>query len=317
MNDLFLLQLLHLVLALLLAPLLTGWVRKVKARLAGRQGPPLLQPYADLTRLLRKETVLAHNASWIHRSAPYAVFGATLLVCALLPTVATHTLLRPTADLIAVIGVLACGRFALALAAMDVGTPLGGMGASREMMIASLAEPAALMVIFNLSLAAGATSLPVIAETVLAGRVGLMVSLFLALTALILVALAETGRLPVDHPGASSELSMIHEAMTLEYSGRHLALVEAAAMLKLLFFLSLIGCLFIPWGAAVAPQPEAAALLRGTALHVGKLLAGGALLALFETALAKMRFYRVSELMAAALLLGLMGALFFFLAETW
>ena len=244
----FAVQGLQMILVLLLAPLVTGLIRKLKARLLRRRGPPILQPYRDLLRLLRKEVVLADNASWLFRAAPYLIFAATWVAAALVPTFATGLLFNWTADLIAIVALLGSARFFLALAGMDVGTSFGGIGSSREVMIASLAEPAMIMIVFSLALLVGSTQLSNIAQFMVSPNVGLRVTLGLALISLVMVGIAENARIPVDNPATHLELTMVHEAMVLEYSGRHLALIELAASLKLLLYLSLIACLFLPWG---------------------------------------------------------------------
>jgi formate hydrogenlyase subunit 4 len=310
-----LVQLVQLVLMLMLAPLLTGYVRKVKAHLLRRRGPPVLQPYRDLFKLLRKEVVLAENASWLFRVAPYIVFATTLVAAALVPTFATGLVLSRAADLIAIVALLGSARFALALAGLDVGTSFGGIGSSREMMIASLAEPAMLMVVFTLSLLAGSTQLSSVSAFMHGPDVGLRVSLAMSLVGLIMVAIAENARIPVDNPATHLELTMIHEAMILEYSGRHLAVIEAAASLKLLLYLSLIGCVFVPWGVATAGQGFTAYAL-GLVAYIVKLAAGGFLLAVFETVTAKMRVFRVSDFLGAALMLGLLAALLLFVSQS-
>ena len=310
-----LVQLAQLALVLLIAPLLTGYVRKVKAHLLRRRGPPLLQPYRDLFKLLRKEVVLADNASWLFRVVPYLVFAVTLVAAALVPTFATGLVFSQAADLIAIVALLGSARFALALAGLDIGTSFGGIGSSREMMIASLAEPAMLMVVFTLSLLAGSTQLSSVSAFMHGPDVGLRVSLAMALVALIMVGIAENARIPVDNPATHLELTMIHEAMVLEYSGRHLAVIEAAASLKLLLYLSLIGCVFAPWGVAIAGQGFAAYAL-GLVAYVAKLAAGGLLLAVFETVTAKMRVFRVSDFLGAALMLGLLAALLLFVSQS-
>jgi formate hydrogenlyase subunit 4 len=310
-----LVQLAQLVLMLLMAPLLTGYVRKVKARLLRRRGPPVLQPYRDLLKLLRKEAVLADNASWVFRVAPYLIFATTLTAAALVPTFATGLVFSPAADLIAIVALLGSARFALALAGLDVGTSFGGIGSSREMMIASLAEPAMLMIVFTLSLLAGSTQLSSISAFMHGPAVGLRVSLALSLVGLIMVAIAENARIPVDNPATHLELTMVHEAMILEYSGRHLAVIEAAASLKLLLYLSLIACVFTPWGIAAAGEgPTAFAIGLGT--YIAKLAVGGCLLAVFETVTAKMRVFRVSDFLGAALMLGLLAALLLFVSQS-
>ena len=303
----------QMLLVLALAPLLTGFVRKVKARLLLRQGPPLIQPYRDLIRLLRKDVVLAHNASWLFRVIPYLIFAATWVAASLVPTFGTGLLFSWTADLIAIIALLASARFFLALAGLDVGTSFGGIGSSREVMIASLAEPAMLMIVFTLALMAGSTQLSTMASFLASSEVGLSVSLGLALIALIMVAIAENARIPVDNPATHLELTMVHEAMVLEYSGRHLALIDLSAQLKLLLYVSLIVCLFTPWGIAPSGAGAGAPLL-GVAAYLVKLAAGGSLLALFETSIAKMRVFRVPEFLGAALMLGLLGTLLLFVA---
>jgi formate hydrogenlyase subunit 4 len=311
----------QMLLVLAMAPLLTGFVRKVKARLLSRQGPPLLQPYRDLIRLMRKDVVLANNASWLFRVIPYLVFAATWVAASLVPTFRSGLLFSWTADLIAIIAVLGSARFFLALAGLDAGTSFGGIGSSREVMIASLAEPAMLMIVFAIALIAGSTQLSTMAAFMNSAEVGLRVSLGLALIALVIVAVAENARIPVDNPATHLELTMVHEAMVLEYSGRHLALIELAASLKLLLYVSLIACLFAPWGlenagispAIVAPAP----LLIGAAAYVGKLAVLGFLLAVFETAIAKMRVFRVPEFLGAALMLALLATLLRFVSRSF
>jgi len=302
------LQGVQMMLVLLLAPLLTGLTQKTRARLLRRQGPSLIQPYRDLLRLLRKDVVLAQNASWLFRAAPYLIFAVTWVAAALVPTFAIGLPFAQAADLIAIVALLGSARFLLALAGLDVGTSFGGIGSSREMMIASLAEPAMLMIIFILALIAGSTQLNAISEFMLSPDVGLRVSLALALVGLIIVAIAENARIPVDNPATHLELTMVHEAMVLEYSGRHLAMIEMAASLKLLLYISLIGCIFAPWGLAV-PVAGVAALAVGLASYVGKLTVGGILLSVFEVTIAKMRVFRVPEFLGAALMLALLATL--------
>ena len=309
-----LVQLGQLLLVLALAPLLTGYVRKLKARLLRRQGPDLIQPYRDLHKLLRKEVVLAENASWVFRAAPYVIFATTWVAAALVPTFATGLAFSPAADLIAIVALLGSARFMLALAGLDVGTSFGGIGSSREMMIASLAEPALLMIAFTLSLLAGSTQLSSVATFMQGAGVGLRVSAALALVGLVMVAIAENARIPVDNPATHLELTMVHEAMILEYSGRHLAVIEAASSLKLLLYLSVIGCVFTPWGVAVAGQ-DFAAYAISVPVYVLKLAVGGFVLAVFETVIAKMRVFRVSEFLGAALMLGLLAALLLFVSR--
>jgi formate hydrogenlyase subunit 4 len=314
MNLGWLTQLAQAALVLALAPLLAGVTRKVRARLLRRQGPPVLQPYRDLLKLIRKEAVIAESASWLFRVAPYLIFGTTWAAAALVPTFATGLPLSAEADIIVIVALLGTARFLLALAGLDVGTAFGGIGSSREVLFASLAEPAMLMAVFTLSLFAGSTELSSISAYMQTAGVGINISLALALVALIIVSIAENGRIPVDNPATHLELTMVHEAMILEYSGRHLAVIELAAALKLLLYLSLIACVFMPWGSAIAGAgPPYYAI--GLAAYVLKLALLGFLLAVFETAIAKMRVFRVPEFLGIALMLGLLGTILLFVSR--
>jgi len=308
-------QLLQMTLVIAVAPLLTGLVRATKARLMRRRGPPLIQPYRDLIRLARKEAVVADTASWLFRFVPYLVFAATWVAAALVPTFATGLLFSWSADLIAIIALLAAARFFLALAGLDVGTSFGGLGSSREALFGALAEPAMIVIVFTLALVAGSTQLSTVAAYMVSSNVGLRVSLGMALVALIIVALAENGRIPVDNPATHLELTMVHEAMILEYSGRHLAVIELAAMLKLVLYVSLIVCVFVPWGLAIADASVADRLL-GALLYLVKLALAGVALGVFESSIAKMRVFRVPDFVGAALMLGFLGALLLFVSRT-
>jgi formate hydrogenlyase subunit 4 len=308
------LELLQLALIVAAAPFLTGLVRSIKARLLGRRGPSPVQPYRDLLRLLRKEVVLAETASWLFRTSPYLIFTAVWLAAAIVPTFTTTLFLSRTADLIALVALLGSARFATALAGMDVGTSFGGIGSSREMMIASLAEPAMLLVTFTVALLVQSTSLPHIAEFVMLQHVGIRISLFLGLVSLVMVAIAENARIPIDNPATHLELTMVHEAMVLEYSGRHLALIEAAGMVKLLLYISLVASIFMPWGMALGPLSGGAVAL-GIGSYLAKLALGAVLLAVFETSIAKMRVFRVAEFLGGSLLLALLAAIFLYVSQ--
>lgn len=309
------LQGVQMLVVLVLAPGLTGLVRKVKARLTRRQGAPILQPYRDLARLMRKEVVLAENASWLFRVSPYLIFAATWVAAALVPTFAVGLVFSWTADLIAIVALLGSARFFLALAGMDVGTSFGGIGSSREMMIGAIAEPAMLLTVFSVALIAGSTQLSNVVGFMTSGEIGIRVSAGMALVALVIVAIAENARILVDNPATHLELTMVHEAMVLEYSGRHLAMIELASSLKLLLYVALIGCIFVPWGIA-APGAGFADLVVGLASFLVKLALGGTMLAVFETSIAKMRVFRVPEFLGAALMLGLLGTLLLFVSRS-
>ena len=307
-------QLVQMTVILALSPLLIGLVRKAKSRLQRRRGSSLIQPYLDLRRLLGKEAVVADNASWLFRIGPYFVFASTWVAAALIPTFSANLMFSWSGDLIAITALLGSARFALALAGMDVGTSFGGLGSSREMMIASLAEPAMLMIVFSVALIAGSTELSTIAGYMLNGQVGLRVSLAMALAALLIVAVAENGRIPVDNPATHLELTMVHEAMVLEYSGRHLAMIELAASLQLMLYLSMIACIFLPFGmAADANRPLLDAF--GFFAWLAKMAAGGIALGVSETVVAKMRVFRVPNFLGAALMLGLLGVLLLFVSR--
>lgn len=301
------LALLQALLYPLLAPLLVGWIRKCKAWLQNRRGPSVWQPYRELYKLFAKEVCVAHTASPLFRAAPYVVFVATSLAAATVPLIALDLPTAAIADIIVMVGTLALARFFLALAGMDVGTAFGGMGASREMMIAALAEPALLMAVFTLAMTAHSTNLASMVDNQLGAGFILRPSYLFAFGGLMLVAIAETGRIPVDNPTTHLELTMVHEAMILEYSGRHLALMDWAAQVKLMLYGALIANVFLPWG--IAEHLDSASLGLGLLAIVAKLSVLGALLALAETVLAKMRLFRVPAFLNLALLLALLGLL--------
>src|SRR6516165_6682921 len=304
----------QMLLVLLLAPLLTGFVRKVKARLLRRRGPPLTQPYFDLVRLMRKDVVLAEGASWLFRVIPYLVFAATWVAASLVPTFRTGLLFSWSADLIAIAALIGSGRFFLALAGLDVGTSFGGIGSSREVMIASLAEPAMIMIVFTLALIAGSTQLSTMAGFMASSAVGLRVSLALALLALIMVAIAENARIPIDNPATHLELTMVHEAMVLEYSGRHLAMIEAAAAVKLVLYFSLIVCLFVPFGIA-GPDAGVAAFAFGILAYLAKLIVLAVLLPIGETSVAKMRVFRYPIFVGSAFAAAALAVFLLFVSQ--
>ena len=309
-------QFVQMALVLAAAPLLTGFVRKVKARLQRRRGAPVIQPYRDILRLMKKEAVIAENASWLFRAVPYLVFAGTWVAAALVPTFATGLLFSWSADLIAITALLGSARFFLALAGMDVGTAFGGIGSSREVMIASLAEPAMLLIVFTLALVARSTQLSDVAAMMAAPGVGLRVSLGLALIALVTVAVTENGRIPVDNPATHLELTMVHEAMVLEYSGRHLALIEAAAALKLVLYFSLLICLFFPFGMATADR-SAMALALGVAAYFAKIAVLAILLPIGETAVAKMRVFRYPIFVGGAFAASALAVFLLFVSQSF
>src|SRR5258706_4062010 len=303
----FLAQMLQFAVALAAAPLLTGWVNQCRAWLQNKTAPSLLLPYRQLHKLFAKDPVAADNASMLFRTAPYIVFGCMALACGIVPALPTDLPLAPAADAIALVGLFALARVFISLAAMDIGTAFGTLGARREMLIGFLAEPALLMTVFSASLITHSTSLANIVQKMAHSRFEIYPSMAFAGVAFTIVSLAENARVPVDNPATHLELTMVHEALILEYSARHLALLEWAASLKL-FAYSCIGlALFFPWGVAEVDAPLAMVYsLPALAL---KLAIGGVLLALIETVSAKMRIFRVPEFLAAAFLLAVIGLL--------
>lgn len=304
---------LQVFIVLLAAPLFTGWVRMLKCWTQGRSSAGLFQPMRDISKLLAKDTVIAQNASWIFTATPYIIFAAAIMAGAIIPVISVDLPLGAAADIIALVALFAIARFFTTLAGLDIGTAFGGMGSSREMMIASLAEPAVLMSVFTVSLVSHSTSLSHIVHELTTNPFVLRPSLAFALLSFILIALAETGRIPVDNPATHLELTMIHEAMILEYSGRHLALLEWAGMMKLFLFSSLGIALFLPWGIAGLDTP--AMLPVALASLAVKLALIGVLIVLIETGLSKMRIFRVAEFLGMAFLLATLGMLSYFILE--
>jgi formate hydrogenlyase subunit 4 len=303
----FLSQLLQLAIALALAPLLVGWVNMCRAWLSNRSAPPLVQPYRTIRKLFMKDAVVAENASPIFRTMPYIVFGAMCCAAAIVPSLATDLPFARAADAIALVGLFALARVFIALAAMDIGTAFGTLGARREMFVGFLAEPALLMVLFTASLISGSTSLPTIVDTLAHRELAIFPSLAFAGVAFTMVSLAENARVPIDNPATHLELTMIHEAMVLEYSARHLALIEWASALKL-FNYSCIGlALFFPFGIAVGA--DWIAMLGAAPALIVKLTIGGFGLALIETLSAKLRIFRAPEFLGTAFLLAVLAML--------
>ncbi len=315
----FLTLVLHLALMLAAAPLVLGLTKRIKARMVGRIGPPVMQPWRDLARMVRKQPVVADGTSFVFRAAPFVNLAAIVAAATLVPSFALGMASAPMADLLVIAGLLALGRAALALAAMDTGTAFGGIGASREMMFSVFAEPAFFLVVFTLALLAGTTNLDAVASLITTGALGLRISMALALVATLIVALVECSRIPVDNPATHLELTMVHEAMVLEYSGRYLALIEFASALKLLVWMSLIGVIFAPFGIAprdgdganLAPWLWAVGL-AAWAIKIGLMSVG---LSALETTRAKLRVFRVPEMLGMALLLGLLAAIFLFVSQ--
>lgn len=310
MNPLhWLTQFLEVLAALAAAPLFVGWINQCRAWLQNKSAPSMLQPYRGIRKLFYKDAVLATHASPLFRIAPYIVFGAMVSAAAVIPSIGTRLPFSDAADAIALVGLFAMARVFISLAAMDVGTAFGTLGARREMLVGFLAEPALLMVIFVASLLSASTALPAIAEGLATQRLALYPSLAFTGVAFVLVLLAENARIPVDNPATHLELTMIHEAMLLEYSARHLALMEWAAALKLFNYACIGFALFLPWGVATGDGANPLAVLVSLPILAIKLSIAGAALALIETVSAKLRVFRAPEFLATAFLFAVLGLL--------
>jgi formate hydrogenlyase subunit 4 len=303
---------LQTVLLLVLAPLMTGLIRNWKAKLQNRRGPPFWQPYLDLIKFLRKDMVISEHASWVFRAAPYVVFVSTLLAGLMVPMLTAQAPLSLFGGVLVVVGLLALGRFFLALGGLDPASAFGGMGSSREMTIAAIAEPAMMMAVFTVAIGAGSTDLSQMAQASLGPTWRLFNPTHaMAFVALFIVLLAETGRIPVDNPATHLELTMIHEAMLLEYSGRYLAFMEWGASIKQLVLMTLLSNVFLPIGIATVATPGALAL--SALAFMAKLLVLAAEVVLVETANAKLRLFRVPDLLSAAFVLATLALLSTFL----
>ena len=302
----------QLIMLLALSPFIVGVIRKVNARLQCRCGASLLQPYADLAKLFGKQPLISSTTSWIFTAAPYIVFASTVAAGLLMPVFISHTPLNFAGNIIALVYLLALGTFFLILAGLDAGSAFGGMGSSREAIVVTLAEPAMILSILAIALTAGSTNLSTIVHqsALLEGMVLAPPAHLMALAAMFIVTLAETGRVPVDNPATHLELTMIHEAMLLEYSGRYLALMEWAAGIKLLVFLTLLVNVFAPWG--IATEATLSALATGVAVYVAKVTGLAVIIGVIESMFAKLRLFRVPELLGSAFILALLALVFFY-----
>jgi formate hydrogenlyase subunit 4 len=306
-------QIVQSLLAVLLAPLVLGWVNQCRAWLQNKRGAGIWQPYRVINKLFHKDAVIAHDASPLFRFTPYVLFACMWLAVGIVPVLATDLPFAPAADVLALVGLFALARVFVSLAAMDIGTSFGTLGARREMMIGFLAEPAMLMTLFTASLISHSTSLPTIVETLGQGAFVIYPSMAFAAIAFLMVLLAENARIPIDNPSTHLELTMIHEAMILEYSARHLALIEWASSLKLTAYIAIGVAIFTPWG--IAEAGDWGALPVALAAVIVKLALAGAGLALIETVSAKMRIFRAPEFLGTAFLLATLGMLTHFLLE--
>ncbi len=296
----------QILLIILLAPLLTGIIKKTKAFFQTRKGPNIFQPYLDLYKYMQKESVVSEHSSWIFRVTPHIYLSSMLVVAAMVPVVVTDSFLGFTGDLILIVYLFALARFFLALAGLDAGSAFGGMGSSREMAVAAVAEPAFMLPLFTMAIAGGTTNLVGIVQSVINGGGGdLTLAHLMSFVALFVVAIAETGRIPVDNPDTHLELTMIHEGMLLEYSGKHLALLSVGVSIKQLLIFTLLINLFFPWGIAVSGG--IGALMLGTLGFILKVIVLGIVMAVVETSFAKTRLFKVPDLLLGSFLIGLIG----------
>jgi formate hydrogenlyase subunit 4 len=308
------LVILQLLAVIALAPLLSGIIKKIKAFFQVRRGPSVFQPYYDIAKLLQKDSVISQNVSWVFHAAPIVSFVAVLTAGLLIPIFITELPLGFAGDLIAVVYLFALARFFTALASLDAGSSFGGMGGSREMFVASLVEPAMMLSIFAIALNVGSTNLSYISQTVSAmGIDAVSPYQILAFVALFIIAIAETGRIPVDNPATHLELTMIHEAMILEYSGKQLAIVEVAAMIKQLLVFSLLANIFFPWG--IASGVSAAAIIIALLVYFVKIVILGAVMAMVETSTAKWRLFRLPELLSISLMFSFLALVSFIIVK--
>jgi formate hydrogenlyase subunit 4 len=304
--------LVQMALVLFLSPLITGFSRTLKARLQTRRGPSVFQPYRDLHKLLRKGMVIPETASWIFTVTPYVLFSTTLLAGLLIPAISAQAPLSTFGGVLAVVYLLALGRFFLALAGLDTGSSFGGLGSSREMTISAIAEPALMLAVFTVALGAGSTNLSTVAQAALGQSWRFLApSQMLAFAALFIVLIAETGRIPVDNPSTHLELTMIHEAMILEYSGPNLALIEWSAAIKQLVLMTLLVNVFFPFG--LSSGWSLSATMFSLLVFIEKLLLLAVAIVLVETTNAKLRLFRVPELLAVAFVLSALALISTFL----
>ncbi len=305
------LELAQFLLVLAIAPLVTGIIRKVKARMQSRRGPSIFQPYRDLRKLMSKGSVVSHDASWLFNITPYVCIASVAVAALLVPVMYASTF-GFIGDLIVLIYMLAMMRFFMALSALDTGSAFGGMGSSREMYISSVVEPTMLLSIFAMALVAGTTSLASIAKLIASSGLDLVSpALFLAAAAFFIATLAENARLPFDNPSTHLELTMIHEAMLLEYSGKQLALMEMASMTKLVIFLAILSNVFFPWGIATEATPLA--VMVGLLVFIAKIVLLALVIALIESSISKMRLFRLPNLLTSAFILSLLAVISYYI----
>lgn len=304
MIQLIILPILQIVVIAGLSPLIKGLINSIEARFQCRQGSSIFQSYYNLAKLFRKDAVISETASWIFIATPYVTFVSILIVALLVPVLSSTVPASFTGDVILVIYLFALGRFFLALSSLDTGSAFGGMGGSREMTISSMAEPAMMLSVFNVAIINGSTNLSNITQAMLSYKL-LSPSLFLSLAALAIVIIAEAGRIPVDNPFTHLELTMIHEGMILEFSGRYLALIEWASCMKLLILLTILVNTFLPWG--IASGLTFPGLIVSFFLYIVKIGFFAFLIAIVESSFAKVRLFRIPNLLGTSFVLAVLA----------
>jgi formate hydrogenlyase subunit 4 len=304
----------QIIIILAMAPLLSGIIKKIKAFFQIRKGASIFQPYHDIAKLLRKDSVISENVSWIFHVAPVISLAAVLTAGLIVPVFILDLPFSFAGDLIAVVYLFALARFFTALASLDAGSSFGGMGGSREMFIASMVEPALMLSIFAVALNIGSTNLSHISQTVSEmGFSAISPYHLLAFVALFIIAIAETGRIPVDNPATHLELTMVHEAMILEYSGKQLAIVELGAMVKQLLVFSLLANIFFPWG--IANDISASGIAVALLVFFIKIIMLGGMMAIVETSTAKWRMFRLPDLLSVSLMLSFLSLVSFIIVK--
>ena len=288
-----------------LSPLGVGVIRKIKAKFQNRQGASIFQPYKDLWKLIHKDEVISTDASWIFKLAPFFVFTVTIVVGAAIPLITSFAPLAELSDMLAIIYLLAGGTFFLALAGIDTGGAFGGFGSSREMTISALAEGGVIFSLLTLALISGTTNLFGISAAIIPAYEQSFLPVLLAFMGFFIVLLAETARFPFDNPATHLELTMVHEAMILEYSGKRLALMELASANKLLIFIALGANLFFPFGMAL--DASLSAILISAAVFLFKIFIFYAVIALIESSIAKFRFFRLPGMLMISFVLNIIA----------
>jgi formate hydrogenlyase subunit 4 len=288
-----------------LAPLLTGIIRKTKARTQKRIGASILQPYYDLLKLVQKNEIVSDQTSWVFRACPWINFAAMATAAFFIPVFLVYAPFGLVGDLLVVVGLFALGRFFTMLAGLDVASSFGGLGSSREMMISALLEPALFLSIFVVAITYGGTNLSTLVGASSNSSFLPHPQIIFAAISLFIIILGETGRLPFDNPATHLELTMVHETMILEYSGKSLALMEWSQSIKQIILFTLMVNIFVPWG--ISTSILLSSLAVGFLIFIGKISLFGIFVAFLESSVAKWRLFRIPDLIAIAIATSMIG----------